>query len=93
MARAASMDRQWMEERRGITEARIHALDFFGFALENTPLREEFWPLMNFLQKPYSRSGEAILACMEAYDTRNSQRHHASGITLTQFEDSPAPCR
>jgi hypothetical protein len=72
MAKEAPMDRQWLEDRRKITEAHIHALDFFGSALENTPLREEFWPPYELLAETIFSLRQAILVCSEADDTRDA---------------------
>jgi hypothetical protein len=58
-----------MENRREVIEARLHALDFFGLALENTPLREEFWPAYELLAETIFSLRHAILACVEADDT------------------------
>jgi hypothetical protein len=66
------MDTQWMESRRAVIDARLHALDFYGFALENTPLREKFWPAYELLAETIFSLRQAILACVEARDTRDT---------------------
>jgi hypothetical protein len=68
----ASMDRQWMEGACERTGARIHALDFFGSALETEDLREEFWPAYEFLAETIFSLRQAILACMTADDTHDA---------------------
>ena len=80
------MDRQWMEDRRGITETRMHELDFFGFALENTPLREEFWPAYELLAETLFSLRQTILACMEADDTRDTMHpaYHSRCLKTAQ---------
>lgn len=86
------MDRQWMETRRESTEARIHALDFFGSALESEDLREEFWPAYDVLAETIFSLRQAILVCMDADDTRDAMHpaYHSRCLKAAQrhFDDA-----
>ena len=81
------MDRQWMEDKREITEARLHALDFFGHALENTPLREAFWPAYELLAETIFSLRQAIVACMDADDMRDTihPAYHSRCLTAARL--------
>ena len=83
---AASVDRQWMESGRERTETRIHALDFFGWALESEDLREEFWPAYEVLAETIFSLRQAILVCMEADDTRDAMHpaYHSRCLKVAQ---------
>ena len=80
------MDTQWMEDRRGLTEERIHALDFFGSALERTPLREQFWPVYERLAESVFSLRQAILACVETEDMRDTMHpaYHSRCLKTAQ---------
>ena len=81
-----SMDRKWMEGGRDRTATRIHALDFFGSALEAEDLREEFWPAYELLAETISSLRQAILVCIEADDTRDAMRpaYHSRCLSAAQ---------
>lgn len=80
------MNRQWMEDRRGVVDERLRALDFFGFALESTPWREEFWPAYELLADTIFSLRQTILACMEADDTRDAMHsaYHSRCMSAAQ---------
>lgn len=86
MTTAAIMDRQWMGDRRAVTERHIHELDFFGSALENTPLREEFWPAYELLAESIFSLRQAILVCAEADATRDAMHpaYHSRCLKAAQ---------
>lgn len=50
----------------------MRGLDFFGAALEQTPLREEFWPAYDALAKAIFSLQQTILACIDASDDREA---------------------
>jgi hypothetical protein len=80
------MDSQWMQDRRGVTETHMHALDFFGHALEKTPLREAFWPAYELLAETLFSLRQAILACLEADDMRDTMHpaYHSRCLKTAQ---------
>jgi hypothetical protein len=68
VTRAKSINRQWVENRREVIDARMNELEFFGAALEDTPLREEFWPSYEQLADAVLSLRNGIIDCMEAND-------------------------
>lgn len=58
----------WYEERLGAIEEQIRALDFFGWALENTPIRDQFWTTYRLL-------AEALFSLKDALALRSTSGH------------------
>ena len=58
----------WYEERLRAIEEQIPALDFFGWALENTPVRDQFWTTYQLL-------AEALFSLKDALALRSTSGH------------------
>ena len=72
MGRATFPSKQWVENRREVINARMNDLNFFGAALEHTPLREQFWPAYEGLADTLLSLKQAIIICMEANETSDT---------------------
>ena len=84
------MDRRWIEDRRGMIDARMRALDFFGTALEQDSVRERFWPAYEGLAEIILSLRQAIMACTEAGSSGESSeldaaRRHADDAALQLY--------
>ena len=66
----------------------MNDLDFFGAALEDTPLRERFWPAYEQLADTVLSLRQAILMCMEANDTRDAGQSACLKTARRHVEDA-----
>jgi hypothetical protein len=75
------MEASWLDDRLKAVEERIRSLDFFGWALENTPQRDQFWETYRLLADALFNLRDALASVGDVpQHDRNAQSKAAQHI-------------